>query len=105
MTTNLKSLPGDFSGRVQINFTYIYTYIYIYIFSTDSHTHNTRWSNLGCLKISLYKTKIYGRQSVNISAIYTWNYLQSYHRNIVFNQLSLTRLKKLIMQYYFSNYD
>ena len=73
--------------------------------STDSHTHNTRWSNLGCLKIPPHKTTIYGRQSVNISVIYTWNYLQSHHRNIMFHQLSFTRLKKLIMQYYFSNYD
>ena len=39
--------------------------------STDSHTHDTRWSNLGYLKIPPLKTKIYGRQSVNISASYT----------------------------------
>ena len=26
--------------------------------STDSHTHNTRWSNLGCLKILPHKTKM-----------------------------------------------
>ena len=70
--------------------------------STDSHTHNTRWSNLGCLKIPPHKTKIYGRQSVNISAICIWNYLQRHHKNM-FHQLSLNRLKKLIMQYYFSN--
>ena len=72
--------------------------------STDSHTHNTRWSDLGCLKIPPHKTRIYGRQSVNISAMYIWNYLQRIHKNM-FHQLSLTRLKKLIMQYYFSNYD
>ena len=72
---------------------------------TDSHTHNTRWSNLGCLKIPLHKTKIYGRQSANISTIYIWNYLQIIHKNTMFYQLSLTKLKKLIMQYYFSNYD
>ena len=73
--------------------------------STGSHTYNTRWSTLGCLKIPPHKTKIYGRRSVNISAIYTWNYLQSHHKNIMFHQLSLIRLKKLLMQYYFSNYD
>ena len=73
--------------------------------TTDSYTYNTRWSNLGCLEIPRHKSKIYGRQSVNISAIYTWNYLQSHRRNIMFHQLSLTRLNKLIMQYYFSNYD
>ena len=37
--------------------------------STDSHTDNTRWSLLGCLKIPPHKVEIYGRQSVNISAI------------------------------------
>ena len=37
--------------------------------STDSHTHNKRWSDLGCLKIPPHKTKIYGRQFVNIRAI------------------------------------
>ena len=73
--------------------------------STNSDTYNKRWSNLGCLKIPPHKTKIYGRQSVNIRAICTCNYLQSRHRNIMFHQLSLTRLKKLIMHYCFSNYD
>ena len=76
-----------------------------FTFSTDSHIHNLRWSNLACLKIPPHKTTIYERQSVNISAIYTWNYLRSHHRNIMFHKLSLTRLKKLIMQYYFPNYD
>ena len=65
--------------------------------STDSHTHNTRWSDLGGLRIPPHKTKIYGSQSVNISAIYTWNYLQILHINIIFYQLSLIELKKLIM--------
>ena len=41
---------------------------------TDSHTHNTKWSNLGCLKMPPHKTKIYGRQSVKISAIYIFHY-------------------------------
>ena len=51
--------------------------------SAVSHTHNTRWSNLGFLKIPPHETKIYGRQSVNIDAIYIWNYLQRIHKNIV----------------------
>ena len=71
----------------------------------SSYKWDHRWPNLGYLKIPPHETKIYGRQSVNISAIYTWNYLQSHHRNIMFHQLSLTRLKKLIMQYYFPNYN
>ena len=78
---------------------------YWFTLSTDSRTHNTRWSNLRCLKIPPHKTKIYGRLSVNICAVYIWSYLQRHYKNIMFYQLSLTRLKKLIMQYNFSNYD
>ena len=51
--------------------------------STDSHAQNTRRSNLGCLKIPFHKTKIYGKQSVNISAICIWNYSQRIQKNIV----------------------
>ena len=46
--------------------------------ATASHTQNNRWSNSGCLNIPSDNTKLYGRHSVNISVIYTWNYLQKY---------------------------
>ena len=32
--------------------------------SSDLHTHNTRWSNLGCLNVPSYRTKLYGKNSV-----------------------------------------
>lgn len=47
--------------------------------ATTSYTHNTRRSNSGCLKISSHKLILYGRHSVNISAIVTWNSLQNLH--------------------------
>ena len=104
--SNILKFPDKIVFLLRVSSTKPYQHLLkIGSLSADSHTHNTRWSNLGCLKIPPHKTKIYGRQSVNISAIYTWNYLQSHHRNIMFPQLSLTRLKKLIMQCYFSNYD
>ena len=37
--------------------------------SSDFHTHSTCWSNLGSLIVPLHNTKLYGRNSVNISAI------------------------------------
>ena len=73
--------------------------------ATASHTHNTRWSNSGCLKIPSHKTKIYGKHSVNISAIYTWNYFQKFHVNILFCQLPQTKLKSLIKKFCTSNYN
>ena len=62
--------------------------------STDSHTHNRRSSKLGCLKSPLLNTKIYGRQSVNDSAIYTWNYLQIHHKNAMFHPLFINQTEK-----------
>ena len=35
------------------------------------NTHNTRWSNSGCYILPSHNTKLYGRQSVNISTIFT----------------------------------
>ena len=44
--------------------------------SSDFHTYDTRWSNLGCVVVPPHNTKLYGRSSVNISTVYIWNYLQ-----------------------------
>ena len=46
--------------------------------------YNTRWSNLGCIVVPPHTTKLYGRNSVNISAIYSWNYLQKI-KKIIFS--------------------
>ena len=73
--------------------------------ATTSHTHNTRWYSSSCLKIPSHKTKIYGRHSINISAIYTQNYLQKLYVNILFYQIPLTKLKSLIEKFYTSNYN
>ena len=40
--------------------------------------------------------KLYGGHSVKIKATYTWNYLQKIHVNILFYQLTLTKIKSLI---------
>ena len=56
--------------------------------SSDFHTYNTRWSNLGCIVVPPHNTKLYGRNLVNISAVYSWNYLQKLNENNLFYQLS-----------------
>ena len=50
-------------------------------FSFETHSHDTRWSNLGYLKIPSYHTKTYGRYSMFVNSIYVWNHLQSCHQN------------------------
>ena len=43
-------------------------------FSFESHSNDTRWSNLSYLKIPSYQTKTYGRHSMFVNSIYVWNY-------------------------------
>lgn len=62
-----------------------------------SNIDNTRWSNIVFLKIHSHNTKLYGRDSVNICAIYSWNYLWNLHVKILFYNLPLRiRLKNAI---------
>ena len=49
--------------------------------SSDFYTYNTRWSNLGCVVVARRNTKLYGKNSVNISAVYSWNYIQKLNEN------------------------
>ena len=71
---------------------------------SNFHTHNTRWSNFGCLNVPSHITKLYGRHSVCISAIFTWNYLQNLYRNILFYKLTTKCLKKLQTLHFLRKY-
>ena len=52
-------------------------------FSFVRHSHDTRWSNPGSLKIPSYHIKTYGRYSM-LNTIYVWNHLQKCHQNVFF---------------------
>ena len=69
--------------------------------SSNFHTHNARWSNLGCLNVPSHRAKLYGRNFVCISATFTRNYLQNLHINILFHNLTTTCLKKLLTLHFF----
>ena len=62
--------------------------------SSNFHTHCTRWPNLGCLNVPSHRTKLYGGNSLCISTIFTWNYLQNLRRNIVFHTLTTKCFEK-----------
>ena len=67
--------------------------------SSDFHTYNTHWSNLGCIVVPPHK--LYGRNSVNVSAVYSWNYLQKLNEKNLFYQLSPNKLKVTIKNFIF----
>ena len=64
--------------------------------SSDFYTYNTHWSNLSCIVVPPLNTKLYGRNSVNISAVYSWNYLDKINENNLFYQLLPNTLKIII---------
>ena len=56
------------------------------------------------MNVPSHRTKLYGRNSVFISAIFTWNYLQNLHRNILFHKLTTKCLKKLLTLHFLRKY-
>ena len=69
--------------------------------SPNFHTHNTRWSSLGCLNVPSHRPNLYERNSVCISAIFTWNYLQNFQRNNLFHKFTTKCLKNLLTLHFF----
>ena len=70
----------------------------------ESHSHDTRMSEVGCLKIPAFNTKTYGRYSVTVNAIYNWNYLQKIHNETLFHDMKLNKLRKILTDYFRSKY-
>ena len=74
-------------------------------FSFESHSHDTRWSNLGYLKIPSYRTKTYGRYSMFVNLIYVWNHLQRCRQNAIFNQMRANKLRKILITFFLNRYS
>ena len=74
-------------------------------FSFETHSHDTRWSNLGYLKIPTYHTKTYGRYSMSVNSIYVWNHLQSCRQNVIFQQLRANKLKEILINFFLNRYN
>ena len=71
---------------------------------SESHEHNTRLSEVGCLKTPHYNTKTYGRYSVIVNAVYNWNFYQKLYKETLLHTLKKTALKKILLQHFRSKY-
>ena len=74
-------------------------------FIFESHSHDTRWSNLGFLKIHSYCTKTYGRYPLFVNSIYVWNHLQSCHQNVIFHQLRANELMEILITFFLNRHN
>ena len=77
----------------------------LFKFSFETHSHDTRWSNLGHLKMPSHHTKTYGRYSMFVNSIYVWNHLQSCHQNVIFHQLRANKLKEILINFFLKRYN
>ena len=71
--------------------------------SSNFHTQNVRWSYLDFLNVPYHITKLYERKSFSISAIFTRNYLQNFHKNTLFHKLTTNSFNKLLTLHLFEN--
>ena len=74
-------------------------------FKIESHSHDTKWSNLGYLKIPSYRTKTYGRHSMFVNSTYVWNNLQNCHENVIFHQFRANELKEILITFFLYRYN
>ena len=72
-----------------------------FTFSSDMHGYRTCWCNV----VPPRNTTLYGRNSFNISAAYTWNHLQKLNENNLFYQLPPSKFKIIIKKLFLNNYN
>ena len=65
-----------------------------FLFSSDQYNYETSWSYHGNLQKPSYKTNIYDKNSIIVSAINAWNNSQK-HLKISLRHLSPNKIKKL----------
>ena len=75
-------------------------------FSFSSHQHNyeTSSSTQGNLMKLFYKTNRYGKYSITISAIGSWNKIQKQLKNMLLKDLSSNKIKTVVTNFYFKSY-
>ena len=71
-------------------------------FSFESRSHDTRWSNLGYLKIPTYRVKTNSRYSMFVNSIYVWDHIQSCHENVIFHHLRANKLNEILTTFFLS---
>ena len=75
-----------------------------FVFSSDTHKYNTSWSRNDKLQKYLYRTKTYGKNSITISAIESWNNSQNNPKTISLRLLTPNKIKVLLSNEYLKNY-
>ena len=74
-----------------------------FLFSSDQHNYENSCSSLGNLHKPFYKTKLYGKNSIIVSATNAWNNPQKLLK-ISLRHLFPNKIKKILSDAFFSKY-
>ena len=73
-------------------------------FSSDQHNYETSSSTQGNLTKLFYKTNRYGKYSITVSAVESWNKIQKQLKAMLLTDLSLRKIKTIVSNFYFKSY-
>ena len=73
-------------------------------FSSDQHNYETSSSTQGNLTKLFYKTNKYGKYSITVSAVESWNKIQKQLKNILIKDLPPNKTKTAVSNFYFKSY-
>ena len=73
-------------------------------FSSDQHNYETSSSTQGNLIKLFYKTKRYGKYSITVSAVESWNKIQKQLKDLLLRDLSPNKIKTIVSDLYLKSY-
>ena len=73
-------------------------------FSSDQYNCETSSSTQGNLIKLFYKTKRYGKYSITVSAVESWNKIQKQLKNMLLKNLSPNKIKTVVTNFYLKSY-
>ena len=73
-------------------------------FSSDQHNYETSSSTQGNLIKRFYKTKRYGKYSITVSVVESWNKIQKQLKDLLLRDLSPNKIKTIVSNLYLKSY-
>ena len=73
-------------------------------FSLDQHNCETSSSTQGNLTKLFYKTNRYGKYSMTVSAVESWNKIQKQLKDMLLKDLSPRKIKTIVSNFYLKSY-
>ena len=76
----------------------------IHVLASNQHNYETSCSTQGNLMKLFYKTDRYGKYSITVSAVESWNKIQKQLKSILLKDISPNKIKTVVTNFYFKSY-